>query len=268
MPMTTRGRRRDYRQLAGLRPTKTMKITRKVRVKSLAPTTQAAVTQVVKRQIARNQENKTIGNNVELDVTHNSSISAADCQPLVPTISLGTQSYNRIGDRIKPKSLVVKGVVSLTPDSAIQKDIYVRILILAQKNVKTGAEVLAGAIDATHLLKPNSPAIPNQSYTGDTPRINYPLNTDLFRVYMDKTIKLTFSASTGVESMHRQSQRWSYRFKSLPANLTFDDGNLDWPNNFAPFLAVGYAFSDGTAPDIVTRRVISNCFSTLTWEDA
>lgn len=268
MPMQTRGRRRDYRQLAGLRPTKTMKITRKVRVKSLAPTTQAAVTQVVKRQIARNQENKTIGNNVELDVLHNSAIGAADCQPIVPLIAMGTESYNRIGDRLKPKSLVVKGLVSLTPDSAIQKDIYVRICILSQKNVKTGAAVLAGAVDTTHLLKPNSPAIPNQAYTGDIPRINYPLNTDLFRVYMDKTVKLTFSASTGVESMHRQSQRWSYRFKSLPAALTYDDGNGDWANNFAPFLAIGYAFSDGTSPDVVTTRLISNCFATLTFEDA
>lgn len=209
-----------------------------------------------------------IGNNVELDVLHNSPIGALDCIPLVPTIAMGTESYNRIGDRLKPKALNVKGVVSLTPDTAIQKDIYVRICILSQKNVKTGSQVLASAVDTQHLLKPNNPAIPNQAFTGDTARINYPLNTDLFRVYMDKTIKLTFSASTGVESMHRQSQRWSYRFKSLPAALTFDDGNGDWANNFAPFLAIGYAFCDGTAPDIVTTRLYSSCFAQLVFEDA
>lgn len=268
MPMTTRGRRQDYRKLAGLRPTKTMKVTRQVRVKSLAPSTQAAVTQVVKRQIAKAQENKMIGNNVELDVLHNSGISSADCYPLVPEIKQGTESYNRIGDRLKPKTLSVKGLVSWQSEQKLQKDIYVRILILSQKNVKTGAQVAAAAVDAAHLLRPNNPAIPSGSFQGNTAQLNYPVNTDLFRIYMDKIVKLTACAATGIEAMPRQSQRWSYRFKSLPASLIFDDGNGDWVNNFAPFIAVGYAYCDGTAPDSVTTRLYSSTFSGLTYEDA
>lgn len=268
MPMTTRGRRVDYRKLAGL-STRTMKVTRKVRVKKLAPSTQGAVTQIVKQQIARNSENKMIGNNVELDILHNSPIGSADCYPLIPTISKGINSYNRIGDRLKPKGLSVKGLVSWQSESALQKDIYVRVMILSQKNIKTGSQVSSAAVDTANLLRPNSPAIPLSAFAGNTAQLNYPVNTDLFRVYMDKTIKLTGNkAGTAVESLTRQSQRWSYRMKSFPVALTFDDGNGDWVNNFAPFLAIGYAYCDGTAPDSITTRLYSSTFSALTFEDA
>lgn len=238
-------------------------------------TQKVQVTQLVKRMIARNEENKSIGNNVELDVFHNSAISAADCEPLIPPIAIDSAgvsglSYQRIGDRIKPKSLTVKGIVCMGSDYLIQKDMYVRILILAQKNVKTGSAVLAGAVDASHLLKPNSPAIPSNNFGGFTAQLNYPVNRDLFRVYMDKTVKLTgLKSDTSGDSIQRQSVRWSYRFKQLPSALTFDKGNGDWVNNFAPFVAIGYAYPDGTGPDSPTpTRLVSNVFSLLTYEDA
>lgn len=231
----------------------------------------AQVMSLVKTAIARKAENKSIGNNVELGILHNSPIGSADCYPIIPQIAPNTTgaSYQRIGDRITPKSLTVKGLLSWNSEAQLQKDIYVRILILAQKNVKTGAQVLAGAVDAGNLLKPNSPAIPLNTFGGLAENLHYPVNTDLFRVYMDKTVKLTGNkAGTAVESIQRQSTKWSYRFKSMPTALTFDDGNGNWVNNFAPFVAIGYAYPDGTGPDTVNTLLISHTFSMLSFEDS
>lgn len=232
------------------------------------------VKDVVKRQIARTIEDKHIGNVVEQDVQHNSGIGSADCIPIVPKIATGTLSNERTGDKVRPRRMTMRGVVSIAPGDAlgIQKDLYVRILVLAQKNVKTGAQVSSGAIDTGNLLMPNlaPPGVQSAPFSGNTIDLTLPVNTELFRVYMDKVVKLQGVATDGVEAIPRYSTRWSFTFKKskLPATLTYDSGNGDWANNFAPFLAIGYAYCDGSTPDTTTTRVISNCFSDLFYEDA
>ena len=42
---------------------------------------------VVRRMIARNTENKYIGSQLELNVTHNSAIGSADCEPVIMEVS-------------------------------------------------------------------------------------------------------------------------------------------------------------------------------------
>lgn len=220
-------------------------------------------------------ENKRIGIPVEYNVQHNSAIGSADCKSLIMEISpidsaAGSTASQRMGDRIKPKSLTVKGLVSLQTTSPTQKDIYVRVIIAAQKSIKVGADVNASKVDAAHLLRPAyvGAGLDQSPFAGYTMDLSYSINKDLFKVYMDKVIKLHACAEGGVESLGRYSARWSYTFKDLPANFTFDEGTGDWPNNFAPFHAIGYAYSDGTVPDTVTTRLINNVYSVLEFEDA
>lgn len=224
--------------------------------------------------MARNLENKRVGYQAETAVAHNSAISGADCEPLIPEIvpinDNSTQSTTtmRIGDKIRPKSLLVRGIVSLKASNAnsTAQDIYVRVILAAQKSIKVGSQVLAGSVDANRLLKPGFDTADQVQFTGQTEELNYPVNTDAFRVYYDKIFKLHGPTDTSAFPVY--SRRWSYRFKNLPAQLTFDDGNGDWPNNFAPFVAVGYAYPDGTSPDTVTTKIISTTTSFLEFEDA
>lgn len=221
-----------------------------------------------------------VGNAVEYNVNHNSPIGSGDCEPLIPQIiplnDAGSTALEssalRLGDRLKPKSLKVKGIVSLNIDGVppLQRDIYVRVLILTQKGLTNGGAVLAGGVDTAHLLKTGyATTTQNQvNFSGNTMDLSYPVNTDKFRVYMDKRIRLSACAPTGVEAIQRYSATWSYRFKKLPASLTFDEGTGDWANNFAPFVCVGYAYSDGTAPDVVATYVKSNIYSHFEFEDA
>lgn len=239
--------------------------------KTLSKPMRQAVASVAKSVLSRAAENKVIATLAEQDVAHNFPIGAADCEPLVPEISQGPMANQRIGDRVKPKRLTVKGVISLNPEQgwAAQSDIYGRVLILAQKDLKVGSQILASDVDTAHLLRPAlaTAASDEAPFNGNTCDLMYPVNTEKFRVYMDKTFKFAVTKAASVETMPRYSHRWSYTFKQLPASLTWDEGNGDWANNFAPFVCVGFAYSDGGAPETVQTKFITNTYAHLEYED-
>jgi hypothetical protein len=183
----------------------------------------------------------------------------------------GSTATQRIGDRITPKSLTVKGVLSVNPDQGTNDlgDFYARIVIATQKDIKVGSRIVTGAVNAGSLLRPgfDTPGTDQVQFLGNTLELTYPINKDLFHVYYDKVVKFKMTKSLSQDTWDSYSHRWSYTFKKLPASLTFDEGNGNWPNNFAPFVAVGYAYSDGKAPDTIQLKLIHNCFSQLTFED-
>jgi len=234
----------------------------------------ASVLSVVRKMLNKNLENKRVGFQVETAVLHNSAISGADCEPLIGEIvPINTSSSQntttmRIGDKIRPKRLTVKGIVSLRPENAnsTAQDIYVRVILASQKSIKVGSQVLAGQVDTARLLKPGFASDDQTSFDGDSEQLSYPINTDAFKVYQDKIFKL--HGPTDNSAFPVYSKRWSYTFKSLPSSLTYDEGNGDWANNFAPFVAIGYAYPDGTDPDTVTTKLVSYVTTFLDYEDA
>lgn len=230
----------------------------------------------MKKLLGRKTENKAVGWVVEGNVSHNSGVTAADCYPLVQDIGQldvtgGISSaVQRIGDKIQPKSLRVRGCISVKTGQLTAQNLYVRVMILSQKDIKVASQVIGGSVNANALLRPmlNTAAGDDEiQYTGSTQTSLYPINTDLFRVYMDKTFKLSPAQNLTVENPGG-AFRWEYDFKQLPANLTYDEGNGNYANNFAPFVAIGYCYADGTAPDVATTRIISNTYSLLSFEDA
>lgn len=269
MPMTTRGRKVDYRKLAGMGPAKTQKITKSIRIRPMRDVQKAQVMSIVKTAIARKAENKSIGFFPEDRVVHNSAIGSGDPQPLIPPIAVGDLSINRTGDRVTLKGLRVKGLCAFYSDTAqgVQKDLYVRIFVLAQKSLKTRVQVLAQT-DVNHLLRPQLVGLQQTNYGGNSSDVMLPVNTDLFKVYYDKVFKLSGCATGGLDDLGRSSFRWAYNFKSLPANLTFDEGNGNNNNNFAPFVAIGYSYADGSSPDVVSTRLISSVYTQTIFEDS
>lgn len=212
---------------------------------------------------------------MEDSVLHNSAIGAADCEPLIPEIppvdsASGSTARQRIGDRITPKSLTVEGMLSLNTvhPASSEVDIYVRLIIASQKDVKTGAAILGGGISTDVLLRPGFGGTANEvAFAGNVQELMYPINKDKYRVYVDRVYRLGQRKDGGVENITKFSHPYSYTFSQLPSSLTFDEENGNWPNNFAPFVAVGYAYSDGTAPDTVATKLTHTCFSQLTFED-
>lgn len=235
-------------------------------------TQRAQTLALVKRMISKDAENKSVGYIVENAVLHNSPITAADCEPLIGLIGQGTDQFERIGDVIKPKSLVVRGTLALNSSSITggftQVPLRVRVMILAQKDIKVGSQVAAGSVDTAHLLEPNIDVANETDYSGATVNALYPVNRDLFRVYYDRTFTLCGPSSEGTEAVNKFMASWSYRFKKLPSTFHFDNGNADWVNNFAPFLAIGYSYPDGSSPDTLTRRLVSTAYARLEFEDS
>ena len=267
MPLkgTMRARGKTRRNL-GAKGKKTVKITQKVVVPTMKPTQKAGITQLVKTLLGRKTENKAVGWTLESSVSHNSGILAADCVPVIQAIgqldtTTGINSaVQRIGDKIQPKSLKVRGCVSIKTDQNTTQNLYVRVLILAQKDIKVASGIIGGGVNTGALLRPmlNTGAGADEgAYTGSTQTSLQPVNTDLFRVYYDKTFLICPASNLTVENT-KGSFRWGYDFKQLPANLTYDNTNGDYANNFAPFMALGYCYADGTAPDIATTRIVSN----------
>lgn len=222
---------------------------------------------VAKRATARAIPNKYIGWQVEALTDHNSQITNPDCYALVQQLAKGTSVYEREGDRVKPKSLTVKGQISVNPDyNPDTKPMYVRVIIAQQKTVRSVGQY--ANLDTTHLLKPTFAGLSEVSFTGAEPQISYPVNRDLFRVYMDKVFLITPAGAISGEPRVGSQKRWSYRFKQLPSSLTYDEGNGDYANNFAPFVALGYVYADGTAPDVLNTRIQHTVYSQLSFEDA
>ena len=118
----------------------TVTITKKVAVPKMKDGTKAGVLALVKKMIAKDTENKFIGWKLEEDVIHNSPIGPADCVPVIQQIVTGTTAQQRIGDRVKPKYLTVKGVISFNPDQPLNttQNFLVRVVILAQKEHQNG----------------------------------------------------------------------------------------------------------------------------------
>jgi len=226
---------------------------------------------LVKRMLSKDHENKSVGYIVEDAVAHNSAISSADCEPLIGEIAQGTDSFNRIGDKVRPKSLMVRGTIALNggvTGGFTRVPLQVRVLILSAKDIKVGSQVLTNAVDTGHLLEPNIAVANEVDYSGSTINALFPVNRDAFRVYYDKTFTLCGPEPEGVEAVTKFCANWSYRFKKLPASLTFDNGNGDWANNFAPFVAIGYSYPDGSSADTLSRRLISTVYSKLEFEDS
>lgn len=203
---------------------------------------------------------------VEQNVLHNAPITDGDVVTIVGSIPEGTASNERLGDRVKPKSLRVRGVLSLNPDyNPNNKPMIVTIMILACKDKKTNALVTAGA-GLADLLKPNIGGTEQVGWDGTTFRSTFPVNTGKFKVYYQKQMVLA-PGSLGSGTREFDLRRWKYTFKDLPASLTFDEGTGDDANNFAPFLVTGWCYADGSAAD-ATPRLLTNVSSVLSYEDA
>lgn len=261
-------------------PAKTVKI--RVKASELAkdrssmplkPSMTKAVRKLAKSVVKRSQETKFATHAFENNIPHNSAIGAADLLNIVPPIPQGVDDYQRLGDSIVPTRLTVRGMIAVdrnySPDNRV---LLARVLILSAKNAKSYNLIASGSAGyASELLKPNlttgTSVVP---FAGNQQELFYPVNKDLFTVHYDKVFKISPCVQDGaaVEENPSSVIRWSKRIK-LPAKLLYDQaspGNV--PTNFAPFYAIGYAYADGTGPDVVATRLITNTQSTMYYKDA
>lgn len=260
------GRKRVIRNPGRRGAVEVVRMTKAVRPAKLKDGTKVAVLKLMRTMIGKEAENKRRGFIIEQNVLHNAPISDADVVPLLGSIPEGTGSLERLGDRVKPKSFNVRGVIGLNPDyNPNNKPMIATVMILACKDKKTNALVTAGAGTAD-LLKPNIGGTEQVPWDGTTVRSTYPINTEKFKLFYVKQFRIAPGSLAG-GTREYDYVKWKYSFKDMPASLTWDEGTGDDCNNFAPFVVVGWCYTDGSAPDVVPR-LISNISSQISYEDA
>lgn len=218
----------------------------------LVGATSRGLSKLVRRITNRGVEVKHVGQNVVNDA-FNSTISAStECYPIVPAVSEGTDGHQRIGDRIRPKYLIVKGKLQYdstvdgaggSPGTYLPPSV-VRVMILTQKNIKVSSDV-SNRADITHLLKDNINTDIARAYTGSAFDNLAPINKDLFTVHMDRKFKMKALLHTDLGNNNTitldgtQPTITFVKKIRCPKTLFFDDGNGNYPNNFAPFICMG-----------------------------
>jgi len=231
----------------------------------------AAIRQIVKNEISKNAEDKLVS--LFQSQVHNSSIGSGDVYRLLPAITQGTDSFQRIGDTVRPKRLIVKFRAALPPNywtniQTFTTPYQVRLMILKQKNIKASGQL--ANVDTAHLLRPNFGSSTEISYDGSPQRHISPVNKELFEVLMDKKFYMkpqdVQRTNLGTYPLLPNTMEMTKVLK-CPARLTFDDGNGNDANNYAPFAVVGYCKADGTI-DTLTTALQLDVMSTILFEDS
>jgi len=185
--------------------------------------------------------------------------AGADLYPMIPTVGQGTDTYQRIGDAIKPTLLRTKFVVYYTPPpSNSSYDVYVRFLCVSSKSNKSFAQ--SAAFPGGDLLDSGNGTtsdVPNQvGGTSDNLEVMSlkPVNKRAWNVHHDKIVRLvkncgapnagvTAGDAPNLPGLSQQRFIFSTPHK---AALRYEGTSAQWPTNFAPYWCAFAWTSDGT----------------------
>lgn len=268
------GTRRDYVAMAGKR-----RAPRRAAGPRLSKPAAKAVKKIVKKTISRRSETKFVS--AKYDTTHNSTIGSADPTALCPLVTQGTDDFQRIGDRIQGKYLIVKGKVQwdssylLSNGTTTMPPVTCRILILSQNNIRNNGQI-PSEVQYNYILKDNVGVGTGRAYGGGPWDNLAPINKDLFKVHFDKKVKLNWvhpvNSSTAVDQAAVGNDRTKYFYCRIPVKkvLKFDDSmpTPNAPSNFAPFFCFGAVSDDGESPYTTGTPFRISWLSTLYYTDA
>lgn len=174
-------------------------------------------------------------------VPFNTSISGlGDVFQLIPPIITGNDNNDRLGNIIRPKSLIVKGHVTLNAGG--QAAHAVRVYVLTHKVYKSPSVLMANMGAETQVLQDSWNDI-DVAFDGTLSALTRPLNAKRWTNIKTYTFKLAKDNSDPMGG--RSYADFSCRIPT-PATYLYDDDPASLPNNHAPVIAVGFARQDGT----------------------
>lgn len=204
-------------------------------------------------------ETKSIGLILENAIQHNAQITNADIGVILPGMPQGTANTQRIGDKCSPVSLKVSGSTSINDTGGyIDVPLTVKVMCLQAKGIRDSNLVVANA--PMNQLMDNGGTT---SWDGSTANSLFKINLDEFTVLGSRTFKLGDATAENTRSM---SKRWSMNIK-CPKTLKYGNGAL-YPDNFAPFFALGWCRDDGVTPGIAQVWIVNTTNVFFQYKDA
>jgi len=235
---------------------------------------------VVKKQIASELETKFVSF-TQTDSGRNSNLALADVIPCLPPLvqdqGLGS-SFQRLGCKVSPKSLYTDVHVSLYPALLRSTAVIVHVYVLTCKAFKSMPTVLSSA-PITKLLR-SGDANQTFNFDGHIDNAMLPINNADFTLIKHKKFVLQKNTGLTQDEIGDGNQPLggpiskSFRVKlDPPAKLIYEqDGNLPrtvlYPNNYAPFMLIGYTHTDGSIIDYANQDIFVTVRPSLWYDDA
>lgn len=205
--------------------------------------------------------------------TYNSGISAtSEWYNPIPPVGQGSGAFQRDGNVIKPTLLDMTWHVSLGTGVTRSCDDTVVLYLFKLKNARSYSDMVSRG-SASAFLDKGSLGL--SAFTGLLQDVNTPINNDGFTIVAKRVFKLSkgpgglngdggsFSGAGGITS-----RRINIKLRKLP-NFMYQQGNSDGlPENYGLCWAIGYAKSDGSAPDVLNQDIRVDFTSTIYYTDA
>jgi len=221
------------------------------------------------------------------------SSTTSDLKQLLPNVAEGVADNERIGEQISPTSLRINGLVkvSLTNlTTPAPTDVYAVVYVLTHKVYKSYEALLGspavppavgfvGGNNFNQLLKNGENATTN--FTGNWWAARQPVADQYYNVIAKKIIRLRFAGlytsggqSVSIANSHDYQANWTVTLnkRHLPAHLKYPESTVtgafnNAPQNFAPFMCVGYYNADGTNTATPQAIIESTYVTTLNYKD-
>lgn len=206
------------------------------------------------------------------DVGFNSSISATEVYQLVPALPQGVGQNQRIGDSVRPTSLIVN--VSIRATGYQSALVAMGRLFIIEDLTNSTAQGITVNPDMNQLLDAGNNV---HAYDGTHQWEMVPVNRNRFKVHTDKTFKIEKGygeeANVGNSYISPQqciSTHQQYHFKirvPLKKVWKYDNDADSYPSNQSIWLCMGYVNASGTV-DVTTQAISATFNSAVYFTDA
>jgi hypothetical protein len=225
----------------------------------------------VKDVISRTAENKVLSLGLGLQ-SYNSGINAqSDVIQIIPASIQGTDAGSRVGNELTVKSFNIKGhyILSLANNQVSAScRIGVRILILQAKRYKSYYDANTQFVNHLPLMIRTGDSV--RAFTGVISDLYLPINEEVYEVLYDKVQYVTMpfvATAVGANDVRNTVKMFDIDLKTNYKKLTYEDSLSNYPQNWGPFMAIGYAKMDGTAPDVAVNGISVESVCTMKYID-
>jgi len=200
--------------------------------------------------------------------------------PVLPSITQGLTSANRIGSRVSVKSCYIDIFVSINGVQTQSLDAMLRILLVTDKSVGSyyEAQAVPSPIHYSELLDLGGGV--STQFLGSPNDLLLDVNRNQFTVHYDKCVHLQkavglnndgglpYPSRFGTVASQNSNTLFRARIKvPLPKVLKYNLDTDGSPSHVAPLLSIGYAHVDNTLPS--TDLLLGyNAICTLKYEDS
>jgi len=220
------------------------------------------------------------------------NVVVQNIHPIMPPIAqesaafAGSQQNQRVGNRIKPKSLRVDFIVTIRGENVNSNLLLCRMMVLTDKSLKNSNDLVYNAA-IPQLGTPVDSLLFNYGngtyggFNGVPYDVNWRVNTNRYNVISDRVLKLQkgygqmpapgnvvpYAGSVTTIDGH-QTYKYSINIP-CPEFLKYESNTESFPSNFSPFWACGFCQPDGDGTtDYLNQYVMVNYVTHLVYEDA